>query len=124
MAKATKKPESKASKLKRLKKLLADYLKTPVLKEGEPVPELLWGMSPFQQVKSNIDFKNESRESIIKKLDKLIEDTRNEEFLAIARAELKLSKESSQKNLVILHRTQLVSIAALIVAIFALALSH
>lgn len=92
MAEGLKQPESKASKLKRLKTLLADYLKTPELKEGEPVPELLWGMSPFQRVTNNIDFKNESRESISEKLDKLVEDARNEEFLAIARAELKLAK--------------------------------
>ena len=124
MAEGQKQPESKASKLKRLKKLLADYLKTPELKEGDPKPEVVWGASPFHRTRGDIDFENDSRETVIKKFDKMTEDARNDELLAIARAELKLTKESNQKNLVILHRTQLVSIAALIVAIFAVALNH
>jgi len=116
MSEKSKKSEPK---LKQFLGRLGDNLRTPQLKEGEPEALTFWGASPFERVRSNIDFEKDSRELIDKKLKNAVEESRSEELLAIARAELKLSKESNQKNLIILHHTQLISIAALIVAIFA-----
>lgn len=124
MAEKSRKPESKASKLKRLKKFVSDYLRAPELKEGEAVPTTLWGLSPFERMGNRLDLSSNNIDDVKKQIKEITEDARNEELLAIARAELKLARESAQKNLVILHRTQVVSFAALIVAIVAVVVSY
>lgn len=121
MAEAPKRSESWASKLKRLQKLIVDYFKTPELKEGEALPTTIWGLSPFERA-NGLDLSVYDPERIKQQFKDITENARNEELLAIARADLKLARESNQKNLIILHRTQIVSFAALIVAIFAVVL--
>lgn len=103
-----------------IKRVLGVF-KAPILNEGE-----LKGMSipinnPYMRSGwfKELDFDSMSESQMRKKIKSLEADARDDELLAIARAELSLAKETNQKNLIILHRSQLVSLLALIVAIAA-----
>lgn len=111
--------DPETSSAKRLKAALASFIRAPQLEEGEVTGPSLFINNPFIR-NGLIDYESHDVERVRAQLKDAQEEARKEEQLAIARAELKLAKETNQKNLVLLHRSQVLSFAALIVAIAAL----
>lgn len=116
-------PSAKPQKYSPLKKFFKDYFSSPKLSHGEALNgRSILINNPYANFNPDI-FKDKSDRDIRRIVQELTDDARLEEHLAISREELKLAKEVNQASLVILHRSQVISLLALLVAIAALVLS-